>query len=384
MAVFEAMGSNKKLWLAVAVLSFLCVVITPIYPIPRTPIEVGYFASNELGQNLGSVETSELDQYEFFIERIIEDSQGTSRTISTFLYTTIPERTMIHETREQYDQSGARTLKQIWVSGVMHESWEFLEQLPIRVMHINKDGSELTYINQFSNEGLVHQEIRVDDISHSERRFIHSSDGSLHGLIDEHLATGERSFLIISDTGTHVKDGAPNIGRIAYGTAQDFTVIHTYPNGNEVSQSWSSDDSPLQSGSNQVDENGLLTIKEYDTTTSLTTFHFYDAEGRLVRRLTERTDQPDASWDIRYFYDESGRLAEEIADLSRKRERTIYRYASNNALQEKILYRDGVMVSRTVFHESTIEETVFKKGIPYMRTLFELDGVTVKESSLVK
>lgn len=367
------------------IILFLCVSATQIHPITRSPVSVGYFASNELGQNLGPIDANDIDSYPYFLERVAGEAFGLSISITTFLYENSPSRESIREIREEYGPSGALESRQVWIGGMLQESWRFVENLPINVVRI-ENGMTYSYFNTFSTDGLVAQEIRIDDISQIERRFIHTGDGSLHGIRETVLDSGEDHFLVLSLSGYANKEvGESNAGRVAYGTFQDFTVIHTFPNGNEVSQSWNADTQSAQTpAAGDAEEDGLLTLREFDKDLSLTTYQYFDAAGRLVRRTLEYKDTPERSEDRSMFYDEKGMKVEENIQTARSQERILYHYDAVDMLREVLRYRDGIIISTTILDDESIVETLYKKGVPYTRTTYELDGMTVKESTLVK
>ena len=367
------------------ILLFLCVSATRISPVTRSPVSVGYFASNELGQNLGPIDANDIDSYTYFLERVDGEAFGLSSSITTFLYKNDSSLESVRETREEYGPSGAIESRQVWIGGALQESWRFVESLPIEVVLIEQ-GMTITYFNTFSPDGLVAQEIRFDDISQIERRFIHTRNGSLHGIRDTDLDSGDHHFLILSVSDT-VDQGEEesNAGRVAYGTFQEFTVIHTFPNGNEVSQSWNADTQSAQVPDlGEAERDGLLTLKEFDSDLSLTTYQYFDSAGRLIRRTLEYKDTPERSEDRRIFYDEQGKKVEESIETARSREKVIYHYDTADILREILRYRDGIIISATIFNTESIVETLYKKGVPYTRTTYELDGMTVKESTLVK
>jgi hypothetical protein len=250
----------------------------------------------------------------------------------------------------------------------------YRDNLLLEYHETEPDGAEVVRSFTYFDGVLLSAEIRRDGRLAETASYIRLSDGSLHmRQITPHAVDSEKQPL--SDLLILASD---RLSTAVLGTASDFSVVRSYPNGLLISQKWVSG-SQAAGGDRVKEADGVMIVTRREAGGAELSIE-YNSAG-LAERET-RTDE-DGSVTTLFSYDQNNRLirSETVTDSGKRTVEYVY---DGDRLCCETEFADGMPVSRRTYGESEVREEVYRNGRIYLIVTYEEDGTTIRDTELVR
>ncbi len=281
------------------------------------------------------------------------------------------ERAVWRET--VHEEGGKRTFVRAESEGRILER-VYRDNLLIEYRELEPDGTETVSSFTYFDGVLLSAEIRREGELVETLSYIRLSDGSLHmrQITPQSVDSQEQP---LSDLLILTSD---RLSTAVLGTASDFSVMRSYPNGLLISEKWISGSQPA--GRDRVEEaEGVMIVTRREASGAELSTE-YNSAGLAARKT--RTDE-NGSVTTLFSYDQDYRLitSETVTDAGK---RTIEYTYEGDRLCCETEYADGMPVSRRTYGEGEVREEVYRNGRIYLIITYEEDGTTIRDTELVR
>jgi antitoxin component YwqK of YwqJK toxin-antitoxin module len=278
------------------------------------------------------------------------------------------------------DSGGAREL--VYRDDILAEDRSFDAQGAILEERIFDSSSLPIETRTYIREGGRIVKVEATDASGSpsgSMTYRYDRDGRLLGISSEGSFGAGYAGMISSHgvpQGTWVSSLGGGQGGGDNGNA--MTTVFQYDDSGRVSIAQTMRDGNTVSKEKRIyGEGGILaSVRIEDTVSGLCSELLYDAKGRISKRTDTPVTGPQSR--IEYRYDDSGRLAEEIAFRGKHRSSRTIEYAEDGSIAREETRRDGEILLAIVHIENGRVEELYENGGVFVKATY-IGGLKVKD-----